>query len=45
VPFVVTRDGVELAGPGILADVAPTILQLLSIPKPADMSGRSLLED
>jgi 2,3-bisphosphoglycerate-independent phosphoglycerate mutase len=45
VPFLVTRDGVELAGPGILADVAPTILQLLSIPKPADMSGRSLLED
>jgi 2,3-bisphosphoglycerate-independent phosphoglycerate mutase len=45
VPFVVTREGVELAGPGILADVAPTILELLGIPKPAAMSGRSLLDD
>ena len=45
VPFVVTRDGVDLAGPGILADVAPTILELLGIPKPAAMTGRSLLDD
>jgi 2,3-bisphosphoglycerate-independent phosphoglycerate mutase len=45
VPFIVTRDGVDLAGPGILADVAPTILELLGIPKPAAMSGRSLLDD
>jgi 2,3-bisphosphoglycerate-independent phosphoglycerate mutase len=45
VPFVVTRPGVELAGPGILADVTPTILQLLGIDKPAAMSGRSLLAD
>jgi len=45
VPFIVTRPGVELAGPGILADVTPTILQLLGIDKPAAMSGRSLLAD
>jgi 2,3-bisphosphoglycerate-independent phosphoglycerate mutase len=45
VPFIVTRKGVELAGPGILADVAPTILQLLGIDKPAPMTGRSLLDD
>ena len=45
VPFVVTRPGVELTGPGILADVAPTALQLLGIQKPAAMSGRSLLGD
>ncbi len=31
--------------PGILADVAPTILYLLSIPKPQAMSGRNLLEE
>ena len=43
VPFVVTRPGVELEGPGILADVAPTALELLGIPKPAAMSGRSLI--
>jgi 2,3-bisphosphoglycerate-independent phosphoglycerate mutase len=28
---------------GILADVAPTLLQLLGLPKPAEMTGRSLL--
>lgn len=30
---------------GILADVAPTILSLLKIPKPAEMIGRNLLEE
>ena len=30
---------------GILADVAPTILATMGIPKPANMSGRNLLED
>jgi 2,3-bisphosphoglycerate-independent phosphoglycerate mutase len=45
VPFIVTRPGVELTGPGILADVAPTILELLGLDKPAAMSGRSLLGD
>jgi 2,3-bisphosphoglycerate-independent phosphoglycerate mutase len=45
VPFIVTREGVELTGPGILADVAPTILHLLGFEKPAAMSGRSLLGD
>ncbi|MBI3619821.1 2,3-bisphosphoglycerate-independent phosphoglycerate mutase [Candidatus Roizmanbacteria bacterium] len=29
---------------GVLADVAPTILSLLNIPKPETMSGRNLLE-
>jgi 2,3-bisphosphoglycerate-independent phosphoglycerate mutase len=29
---------------GILADVAPTLLQLLGLPQPAEMTGRSLLE-
>ncbi len=43
VPFLVTRAGVHLGGPGILADVAPTILELLDIDKPAAMTGRSLI--
>lgn len=30
---------------GILADVAPTILDILHIPQPKDMSGRSLLQN
>jgi bisphosphoglycerate-independent phosphoglycerate mutase (AlkP superfamily) len=28
---------------GLLADVAPTVLEILQIPKPEDMTGRSLL--
>jgi 2,3-bisphosphoglycerate-independent phosphoglycerate mutase len=28
---------------GILADVAPTLLSLLGLPQPAEMTGRSLL--
>ena len=33
----------KLRNDGILADVAPTILQLLGIPQPKDMTGSSLL--
>jgi 2,3-bisphosphoglycerate-independent phosphoglycerate mutase len=29
---------------GVLADVAPTLLQLMDLPKPAEMSGNGLLE-
>jgi len=29
---------------GILADVAPTLLQIMGLPKPAAMSGKSLLQ-
>jgi 2,3-bisphosphoglycerate-independent phosphoglycerate mutase len=42
--FVVPQlHDVVLRTDGILADVAPTILQLLQIPQPADMTGRSLI--
>jgi len=43
VPFLVTLDGAELDGEGILADVAPTALALLGIEQPDEMTGRSLL--
>jgi 2,3-bisphosphoglycerate-independent phosphoglycerate mutase len=43
VPLVATVDGAELRDGGILADVAPTALELLGIPQPAEMTGRSLL--
>ena len=33
----------RLRSDGILADVSPTILQILGIPQPKDMTGRSLL--
>jgi 2,3-bisphosphoglycerate-independent phosphoglycerate mutase len=44
VPFIVTAgaSGVDGAG-GILADVAPTVLALMEIPQPAEMTGRSLI--
>ncbi len=45
VPLIVTAPGLELrAGGGILADVAPTVLELLGIPQPAEMTGKSLIE-
>jgi 2,3-bisphosphoglycerate-independent phosphoglycerate mutase len=34
---------VRLRTDGILADVAPTILQVMAIPQPKDMTGRSLI--
>jgi 2,3-bisphosphoglycerate-independent phosphoglycerate mutase len=43
VPFIVTADGVSVDGEGILADVAPTVLELLGIDQPEQMTGRSLL--
>jgi len=43
VPLIVTAKGVELRDGGILADVAPTALELLGIPQPEPMTGRSLI--
>jgi 2,3-bisphosphoglycerate-independent phosphoglycerate mutase len=43
VPVIVTAEGVSLDGEGILADVAPTILALMGIEQPPEMTGRSLL--
>jgi 2,3-bisphosphoglycerate-independent phosphoglycerate mutase len=43
VPLIVTAGGVTLRGPGILADVAPTVLALLGISQPPEMTGRALV--
>ena len=43
VPFVVCCDGVELKCGGRLADIAPTILEIMNIPQPAEMTGVSLI--
>jgi 2,3-bisphosphoglycerate-independent phosphoglycerate mutase len=43
VPVIVTVDGVTLRHGGKLADVAPTLLELLGIEQPEAMTGRSLL--
>jgi 2,3-bisphosphoglycerate-independent phosphoglycerate mutase len=42
VPFIVTSTAVALDGEGILADVAPTALELLGIAQPQEMTGHSL---
>ncbi|HTU77658.1 MAG TPA: 2,3-bisphosphoglycerate-independent phosphoglycerate mutase [Solirubrobacteraceae bacterium] len=46
VPLIVTSTGASLrADGGILADVAPTVLAALGIEQPAQMTGRSLIDD
>jgi 2,3-bisphosphoglycerate-independent phosphoglycerate mutase len=44
VPVIVTVPGLALRDGGVLADVAPTLLQLLGIEQPGEMTGRSLIE-
>ena len=44
VPLIVTVSELSLRDSGILADVAPTVLQLLGIPQPREMTGKSLIE-
>ena len=43
VPMIVTVPGLELRSGGILADVAPTVLDMLGLEQPPAMTGRSLL--
>jgi 2,3-bisphosphoglycerate-independent phosphoglycerate mutase len=43
VPMIVTADVGELRDGGILADVAPTVLELLGIERPAAMTGEPLV--
>ena len=43
VPLILTREGVELRPGGRLADIAPTVLELLGLAQPEVMNGRSLL--
>jgi 2,3-bisphosphoglycerate-independent phosphoglycerate mutase len=43
VPVIVTVDGVSLRGGGKLADVAPTLLEMLGVEQPGEMTGRSLI--
>ncbi len=42
VPFIVTKDNIELSD-GRLSDVAPTILDILNIEVPPEMTGHSLI--
>jgi 2,3-bisphosphoglycerate-independent phosphoglycerate mutase len=44
VPVIVTKDGVTLRETGRLGDLAPTLLDLLSVNQPEDMTGESLIQ-
>ncbi|HWQ57564.1 MAG TPA: 2,3-bisphosphoglycerate-independent phosphoglycerate mutase [Clostridia bacterium] len=47
VPLVLAdpgRKGAKLRSGGRLSDVAPTLLELMGLPKPAEMTGKSLLQ-
>ncbi len=43
VPLIVTAQIRDLRAEGVLADVAPTVLDLLGIGQPGEMTGQSLL--
>lgn len=45
VPFILVNytDGIGLKDGGKLADIAPTLLEMMGLPKPAEMTGESLL--
>ncbi|WP_277679441.1 2,3-bisphosphoglycerate-independent phosphoglycerate mutase [Gracilibacillus dipsosauri] len=44
VPVIVTKEGASLRDGGILADLSPTLLDLLDVKKPAEMTGESLIK-
>jgi len=43
VPVIVTKEGVTLRDGGILGDLAPTMLDLLNVEQPAEMTGKTLI--
>ncbi|MDO5394188.1 MAG: 2,3-bisphosphoglycerate-independent phosphoglycerate mutase [Mycoplasmatota bacterium] len=43
VPFIVTKENISLI-PGKLGDIAPTILELMQLEKPVEMTGVSLIK-
>ena len=48
VPFILVSDrlkGVELRRNGVLADIAPTLLDMMGLPIPAEMTGKPLMKD
>ena len=44
VPVIVTKEGVELRKTGRLGDLAPTLLDLLNVTQPEEMTGESLIK-
>jgi 2,3-bisphosphoglycerate-independent phosphoglycerate mutase len=44
VPFIVTLKNVTLREGGILADIAPTMLDILQVSQPVEMTGHSIIQ-
>ena len=44
VPCIITKEGIELNN-GKLADIAPTMIELLGLPIPEEMTGNSLIKN
>ena len=44
VPFCVVGYPCELREGGVLADIAPTMLKILNLPQPEEMTGRSIIK-
>lgn len=44
VPFIVVDEDVKSVDSGILADIAPTILKLMGVEKPQEMTGKVLVQ-
>ena len=44
VPFIVTKNDVELREDGILGDIAPTMLTLLNVEQPKEMTGKTIIK-
>jgi 2,3-bisphosphoglycerate-independent phosphoglycerate mutase len=45
VPFILCKEGVELKDGGNLGDITPTMLQLLGIAQPVEMTGKSMIKN
>ena len=44
VPFLVTKKGITLHETGNLGDITPTMLELLGITQPSEMTGKSMIK-
>ena len=43
-PIIIINSGTNNINSGILADIAPTILDIIGIHKPNEMNGKSLIK-
>ena len=44
VPIIVISDRIKAIEPGALADVAPTLIELMGLNKPKEMTGKSIIQ-